>query len=170
MNAIARTLAAVAFGLAAAAAVTDELKIPVGSQAIAHAVGGLVTGTVAAGDAADAFARALAGHGRSGSWAIFLSMAEALPDGGLYKQARDGLVPVWPADEAAKRAMIDRQLDPDNAYRDDPLEPQRLLLAMLCESYRPFGAAWGFVAPLLTIARAPQTSERPPATPSGSPS
>ena len=37
MNAIARTLAAVAFGLAAAAAVTDELKIPVGSQAIAHA-------------------------------------------------------------------------------------------------------------------------------------
>ena len=36
MNAIVRTLVGVAFGLAAAAAVTDELKIPVGSQSLAH--------------------------------------------------------------------------------------------------------------------------------------
>ncbi len=35
MHAIARWLAGIALGLAAAAAATDELKIPVGSQASA---------------------------------------------------------------------------------------------------------------------------------------
>src|SRR5574338_260233 len=89
--------------------------------------------------------------GRAGAWAAFLRMAEAGPSGGLWV-VRPGVktsgigAPVWPEDEAQQRAIRDTDVDPDVAFADDPTEVLRLMLAMVCESLRPFGAARESVA------------------------
>lgn len=143
---------------------------PGAAETAAEAVRALLTGKIGAGEAGSTIGALLAAHGRAGVWDAFLTMAEADEVSGLYRQGDKGaLAPVWPASEAAREKMAEQGLDPDTYYLEDPLEILRLVVAMLSESFRPFGAAWAYVGPIfgLTQAAAPTSAQdKPPGSPS----
>jgi len=143
---------------------------PGAAESAAEALRALVTGQIDASQAGAAIGSLLRSYGQAGVWEAFLSMAEADEVSGLWRSGEKGaLAPVWPASPAAREAQAAAGLDPDTYYLEDPLEILRLVVAMLAESFRPFGAAWAYVGPILGLTRAaaPTSAQgKPPVSPS----
>ena len=118
-------------------------------EALAGALQALVLGRATAEAAARTIGQVLKAHGSAGAWDAFLRAAGVDASGaGLFRAVGGNSVPVYPHEEAQRTAQVKLGADPDTYFADDPLEALMLLLAMLCETFRPFGLAWGSVAPL----------------------
>lgn len=140
------------------------------AESAAQIVRAVVLGTASASEAGQALGGILRAHGQSGSWEAFLDMAAVDETGaGLWRAgAKGGEIPVWSRDPAMQRSLQEKGLHPDAVFADDPLEALRLLAAMLAETFRPFGEAWSFIAPIFGLAKvgAPEGAPKPPASPS----
>lgn len=161
------------WGAARALSVLDwiaERYGPGAAESLAQVVRAIVLGTASADEAGRALGALLRSHGQAGSWDAFLDCA-AVDEGGagLYRAgAKGGEVPVWSRDPAMQRTLQEKGLHPDAVFADDPLEALRLLAAMLAETFRPFGEAWSFIAPIFGTGARGATGEgsKPPVSPS----
>lgn len=152
------------WGTQRALGVLDWIAVNYGAEVVetvANLVRGFLVGEVDARTAGSSLGGLLRAHGSAGSYDAFLSMASCDASSGLWRKGG----PVWSDNPGIQSALVEKGLDPDNFYVEDPLEVFRLMLAMLAESFRPFGSAWGFAAPLFGLATkaAPTSAQaRPP--------
>lgn len=144
------------WGAARALGVMDWVFTSYGAEAaetLATAIRAIVTGQASAGSAANSVGALLKAHGNAGAWEAFLDMAAEDERGaGLFRDgaSKGSIVPVQPMTPEARAAQVKLECDPDTFYADAPLESYMLIVAMLCETFSPFGSAWGSVAPLFT--------------------
>lgn len=119
------------------------------AETIAALAGALATGTTTPAEAAGGLGALTRAWGRADSWGAFLRMAACDETGGLWRAAGAVKAPgamVWPADVGQQNAIRGTDLDPDVVFCEDPTEILRLMLAMVCESFAPFGAARASIA------------------------
>lgn len=140
---------------------------PEAAESVAEAVRGLIVGQLDAQAAGRAIGKVLRAHGSAGAMDAFLDMAavDEATGAGLWRNGNKA--PVWSADPGRQQALKAQGCDPDEVFADEPLEILLLIAAMFAETFRPFGSAWDFVAPLFSTASASPTQE--PSKPSGSP-
>ena len=142
------------WGAARALGVMDWVVASYGAEAaetLAGALRSMLTGQIAPREAANTLGSLLKAHGSAGAWEAFLDMAKEDERGaGLFREGASpgSMVPVMPATEAQQAAQVKLGIEPDSFFADEPLEAHMLILAMLCETFRPFGSAWASVAPL----------------------
>jgi hypothetical protein len=134
---------------------------PDAAESVAEAVRGLIVGQIDAAAAGRAIGKVLRAHGNANAWGAFLDMAavDEATGAGLWRNGNKA--PVWSADPARQQALKAQGQDPDTVFADAPLEPLMLIVAMLAETFAPFGRAWDFVAPLFSTAETASPTPEP---------
>ncbi len=153
------------WGTRRATAMLDWIAASYGSgiaDALVNLIQGFLIGTLDARSASEQLGGILTSAGHAGNYDAFLRMAACDATSGLERNGG----PVWSENPAIQSALEAKGLDPDAFYAEDPLMIYRLMLAMLAETFRPFGSAWDFVALLFGAEKRPTSDHRKP---SGSP-